>query len=157
MIKRQKLAPGHEQSLTVTLKSLRNPPLEIVLRSQSPLTSVLDLKNHVSHKSSVSIDKIRIMHKKKPVGDTKVLKDLVGDQDTDVEFSVMIIGGATNMKRDDDTLPMLAGTSGTQSLETESFWRDLRGFLTQRLDDQDEGERVLEIFKNAWLGKSATT
>src|SRR5271168_2020596 len=101
MAKRQKLAPGQERSLTITLKSLRNPPLDIVLKSQSPLTSMLDLKTEVSNQASIPIEKIRILHKKKPVGDAKVLKNLVGDEDTSVEFSVMIMGGAASVRKED--------------------------------------------------------
>ena len=105
MAKRQKLAPGQERSLTISLKSLRNPPLEIVLKSQSHLTSILDLKTAVSSQSSIPVDKIRILHKKKPVGDAKVLKDLVGEEETSVEFAVMVMGGAVGLQKDADALP----------------------------------------------------
>src|SRR5277367_2719023 len=116
MAKRQKLAPGQERSLTISLKSLRNPPLDIVLKSQSPLTSVLDLKTEVSSQSSIPVDKIRILHKKKPVGDAKVLKDLVGDEETSMEFSVMVMGGAASVKREENmqpTAPVAQGSVGT--------------------------------------------
>lgn len=150
MAKRQKLAPGQEQSLTVTLKSLRNPPLDIVLKSQPPLTSILDLKTEVSSRASLPVEKIRILHKKKPVGDAKVLKDLVGKGDASIEFSVMIIGGAVSVKEESDTAPVAQGPSGAELLRTEEFWEDLKAFLIQRLKDQGEGERVHETFRKAW-------
>src|SRR5208282_268043 len=130
MAKRQKLAPGQERSLTISLKSLRNPPLDIVLKSQSPLTSVLDLKTEVSSQSSIPVDKIRILHKKKPVGDAKVLKDLVGDEETSVEFAVMVVGGAASVKKegDESAASVVPGPSGTQVLGTGEFWDDLKGF-----------------------------
>src|SRR5271155_4950581 len=112
MAKRQKLAPGQEQSLTISLKSIRNPPLDIILKSQSPLTSILDLKTEVSSQSSIPVDKIRILLKKKPVGDAKILKDLVGEEETSVEFSVMVIGGAASVKKEGNavaTAPMAQG------------------------------------------------
>src|SRR5277367_815932 len=115
MAKRQKLAPGQERSLTISLKSLRNPPLDVVLTSQSPLTSILDLKIEVSSQSSIPVDKIRILHKKKPVGDAKVLKDLVGEEETSVEFSVMVMGGAASVKMEGiavATTPVAQGPSG---------------------------------------------
>jgi len=33
------------------------------------------------------------------------------------------------------------------------FWGVLRGFLTQRLGDDAEGEKVHAIFRKAWEGK----
>jgi hypothetical protein len=131
--------------------------LDIILKSQSPLTSVLDLKKEVSIQASVPMDKIKVLHKKKPVGDPKVLKDLVGDEDTSVEFSVMIMGGAASAKKDEDIPSAAQEPSGAHLLETEEFWMDLKGFLTQRLKDQVEGERVFGVFKNAWHGVGTTS
>jgi ubiquitin-like protein 4 len=153
MAKRQKLAPGQERSLNITLKSLRNPPLDIVLKSQSPLTSILDLKTDVSSQASIPLDKIRILYKKKPVGDAKVLKDLVADDETSAEFSVMVIGGVASVKKEEDeagVAPVAHGPSGTEVLGTNEFWEDLKGFLTQRLKDQGQGERVYGLFRKAW-------
>jgi hypothetical protein len=158
MAKRQKLAPGQERSLTISLKSLRNPPLDIVLKSQSPLTSILDLKTEVSSQSSIPVDKIRILHKKKPMGDAKVLKDVVGEDETSVEFSVMVMGGAASVKKEVDavaTAPAAQGPSRTEVLGTGEFWEDLKGFLTQRLKDQGEGERVYGLFRKAWEASGA--
>jgi len=159
MTKRQKLAPGQERSLTITLRSLRNPPIEIVLKSQSPLLSVLDLKSEVSSQASIPIEKLRILHKKKPVGDSKVVKDLVGEEDAEVEFSIMVMGGAASVVKKDINMtdaPVAQGSSGKEALETEEFWDDLKGFLTQRLRDQKEGEALFATFRNAWQSKSST-
>lgn len=152
MTKRQKLAPGQERSLTITLKSLRNPPLEIVLKSQSPLLSILDLKNEVSSQASIPVDKLRILHKKKPVGDSKVVKELVGEEDAGVEFSIMVMGGAASVKKTEDVVdaPVAQGSSGPEVLETEEFWGDLKGFLIQRLRDEAEAEKLFGTFKEAW-------
>jgi len=159
MAKRQKLAPGQERSLSISLKSIRNPPLDIILKSQSPLTSILDLKTEVSSQSSIPVDKIRILLKKKPVGDAKILKDLVGEEETSVEFSVMVIGGAASVKKEGNavaTAPMAQGLSGTEVLRMDDFWEDLKGFLTQRLKDQGEGERVCGLFRKAWEDSGAS-
>jgi len=151
MKKRQKVTPGQERSLSVTLKSLRNPPFEITLASQSLLTSVLDLKTEVSTQTSIDVNKLRILFKKKPVGDSKVLKDLVSEEDSSVEFSIMVMGGAASIQRvaDEAVAPVAQGPSGTEVLTTEEFWTDLRGFLTQRLRDEGEGERVYGVFRTA--------
>jgi ubiquitin-like protein 4 len=158
MPKRQKLAPGQERSLTINLKSLRNPPIDITLKSQSPLTSILDLKTEVSSQASIPVDKIRILYQKKPVGDAKVLKDLVTDDVSTVELSVMVMGGAASVVKDDATAAasVAQGPSGTQVLATQDFWDDLKGFLTQRLKDQAEGQRVYGIFRKAWDVPGAT-
>jgi hypothetical protein len=159
MAKRQKLAPGQERSLTISLKSLRNPPLDIVLKSQSPLTSILDLKTEVSSQSSIPVDKIKILHKKKPVGDAKVLNDIVGEEETSLEFSIMVMGGAASVKTEGNVVtaaPVAQGPNWTEVLRTDEFWEDLKGFLTQRLNGQEEGERVYGLFREAWEASGAS-
>jgi hypothetical protein len=152
MTKRQKLAPGQERSLTITLKSLRNPPLDIVLKAQSPLLSILEVKTEVSAQAKIPIEKIKILHKKKPVGDSKTLKDLVGEEDASVEFTIMVMGGAASISKDTEVpaAPVAVGPSGEEVTGTEEFWADLKGFLTQRLRDEAEGEKLFGVFKNAW-------
>lgn len=152
MTKRRKLAPGQERSLTITLKSLRNPPLEIVLKSQSPLLSILAIKTEVSSQAKIPVEKIKILHKKKPVGDAKVLKDLVGEEDAGVEFAVMVIGGTASVGKleDNTSAPVAVGPSGGEVVATEEFWTDLKGFLTQRLRNEGESEKVFGVFKKAW-------
>ncbi|KAH8907213.1 hypothetical protein BR93DRAFT_686399 [Coniochaeta sp. PMI_546] len=90
--------PGSEPSLTVTLKSLRNPPLDLRLTSQPPTTSVLDIKNAVSQKTGLPLDKMRLLVRKKPVADSKILKELLASpEERTVEFSVMVLGGAASL------------------------------------------------------------
>jgi hypothetical protein len=102
------------------------------------------------------------LHNKKPVPDSKVLKDVVKKGEERVEFSVMVIGGAAAVrKREEEVLPEdLDGNqgrgkqaSGAEVLRGEEFWSDLRGFLTQRLRDEAEGEKVFGVFRKAWEGK----
>ena len=156
LAKKQKLTPGSEPSLTVLLKSLRNPPLDISLSSQPLSTSILALKETLSSQTTVPVSKIRLLHNKKPVPDSKILKDLLGDAGDEVqkiEFSVMIIGGAAAMKgKEEEVEPKVVapGTiSGKDVLATEEFWEDLGGFLTQRLKDEAEAERVVKLFRKA--------
>lgn len=156
------LAPGHERSVTVRVRSLRNPPLDVQLPAQ-PLatTSVLDVKAAVAAQAGLVPGKIRVLHKKKPVPDSKVLKDLVGDGETTVEFSVMVMGGAAvspaaaprtaeEESAAADAAPVAQGQSGAAVLETDAFWTDLRGFLLQRIRDEQITEELFGKFLSSW-------
>ncbi|ROW06551.1 hypothetical protein VMCG_04417 [Cytospora schulzeri] len=161
MSKAVKLAPGQERSITVHIKSLRNPPLDIRLSSQPLNTSILDLKSSVSSETSIPTDKIKVLYKKKPVSDSKVLKDLLADDETSVEFSVMVIGGAaaavvaaggakTEEKEPAAAAAVAQGVSGEAVLGTDAFWTDLRGFLSQRIRDEKITEELFAKFLSSW-------
>lgn len=159
------IGPGHERSVTVRVRSLRNPPLDVQLPAQ-PLatTSVLDVKVAVAAQADLVPGKIRVLHKKKPVPDSKVLKDLVGDGETTVEFSVMVMGGAAaaavspaaapraaeEESAAADAAPVAQGQSGAAVLETDAFWTDLRGFLLQRIRDEQITEELFGKFLSSW-------
>lgn len=103
------------------------------------------------------MSKLRVLYAKKPVPDSKVLKDVLGDGDRKgegkLEFSVMVIGGAAAVmkKGEEEVEPVVAmGDSGREVLDKEEFWGDLRGFLVQRLRDEGERERVWSVFRGAW-------
>ncbi|KAF7542857.1 hypothetical protein G7Z17_g11218 [Cylindrodendrum hubeiense] len=160
MSKPSKLAPGQERSITVTLKSLRNPPLDIKLTSQPLDTSVLDIKSKVLAQTRIPIAKMKLLHNKKPVPDSKVLKDLLGDADTAIDFSVMVIGGAAAIppeepKEEPKAAPK-AQPTGSAALETDEFWADLKGFLMQRLKDQAQAEQLSTLFKSSWQSSQAS-
>lgn len=160
MSKAVKLAPGQERSVTVHIKSLRNPPLDIRLSSQPLNTSILDLKSSVSSETSIPTDKIKVLYKKKPVSDSKVLKDLLSDDEMSAEFSVMIIGGAAAVvasagPKAEEKEPAAAaavaqGVSGEEVLATDGFWTDLRGFLSQRIRDEKITEELFGKFLSSW-------
>lgn len=158
MSKAVSLAPGQERSITVRIKSLRNPPLDIRLSSQPLNTSILDVKTSVSSETTIPVDKIKVLHKKKPVADSKVLKDLLGEDETSVEFSVMVLGGAAVAaspapKAEDaaaDAASTAQGTSGEAVLQTDAFWTDLRGFLSQRIRDEKITEELFGRFLSSW-------
>lgn len=164
MSKRLALAPGQERSVTVLIKSLRNPPLDIKITSQPLNTSILDIKTAIAEQASLLADKIKVLHKKKPVADSKVLKELLGEDDVSVEFSVMVLGGAAAavaaavpaaspaVKAE---LPVeganpAQGTSGEAVLATDEFWTDLRGFLLQRIRDEKITEDLFGKFLSSW-------
>ena len=178
-------APGSAPALTVSLKSLRNPPLDISLPNKSLTTSVLELKQAVAENIGVSgTDKIRLLYKKKPCADSKTLKDVIGDEVLkDVEFSIMVMGGVTTggeaalgaekdlgSAADGDTkmedVPMAQGPSGVvvldaqgpsgaPLLETQQFWQDLDAFLIQRIGNKGVASEISALFSKAWKNKDS--
>lgn len=141
--------PGQERSITVTLKSLRNPPLDIKLTSQPLTTSLHDIKTVVSQRARIPSEKLKILHNKRPLQDSKALKDIVGDEEKTVEFAVMVIGGAAAV------LPAERAGSATPAIETEAFWSDLNGFLMQRLKDEALGKELSALFRSSWESKNS--
>ncbi|PKS09711.1 hypothetical protein jhhlp_004332 [Lomentospora prolificans] len=155
------------ETLTITLKSLHNP------RSTSPslplTTSILDLKHALESRAGVPTDKARILHRKKPVPDSKILKDLLAAEDSAnvdaLELGVMVMGGAASLKpvaaaAGATTVPMpVPGPDGSnaearQIVESPQFWTDLQGFLIQRVKDEKTGEELATLFKKSWEGRA---
>ncbi|KAI1813630.1 cell-cycle control medial ring component [Poronia punctata] len=149
-----RVAPGQERSLVVTVTSLRNPPLDLRLSSQSRTTSVHDIKTAVATETGIPEAKIKILHKKKPVPDSKVLRELVGEDDESVEFSVMVIGGAAAaVPKPDNQKEVAQGLSGSDVLKTPEFWNDLSAFLLQRVRDEQVAADLKDTFQKAWEAK----
>ncbi|PHH81627.1 hypothetical protein CDD82_320 [Ophiocordyceps australis] len=149
MNKPVKLAPGQERSITVILKSLRNPPLDIKLTSQPVNTSLLDIKSKVSDQARIPIEKIKIIHNKRPVTDSKILKDVVAESDTAVEFSIMVVGGSAAIAPE-NSVEAPSEATGNAAVQSPEFWTDLQGFLMQRLKDQATAEELCHLFKTSW-------
>ncbi|BCS25043.1 uncharacterized protein APUU_41487S [Aspergillus puulaauensis] len=172
--------PGSSKSITITLKSARNPVLEITLRN-APLatTSVSDLKDAVRERivetstdNKVSLEKIKILYKRKPVSGTgKTVADVVSDAGDEellsggkgVEFGIMVMGGARVVEGQgekgeaessgESTAKAAVGPSGEALLETEQFWGDLQGYLEQRLKDEDVAKKWTGLFKDTWTAR----
>ncbi|KAK8146784.1 hypothetical protein G3M48_002593 [Beauveria asiatica] len=162
--------PGQERSVTVTLRSLRNPPLDITLAAQALDTSLLDVKQAAAARARIPADKLKILHSKRPVPDSKILRDVVGEGQTAVvEFSVMVIGGAAAVLPEEEVVMDVDGADGDDgagegavaarrrraekgeaAVEQDKFWEDLNGFLMQRIKDEDTAAELTTVFKNAW-------
>jgi hypothetical protein len=149
---KQALAPGQERTVTVHLKSLKNPPLDIKLAAQPLSTSVLDLKNALDAQARVPAAKVKILLNKKPVPDSKVLKELVGEADASVEFTVMVLGGAAAVRPPESENTPTAATP-VAGVETTEFWDDLRGYLMQRLKDEKQAGELHALFKSSYEAK----
>ncbi|KXG51486.1 Cell-cycle control medial ring component [Penicillium griseofulvum] len=168
-------APGSSKSITVRVKSARNPTLEFLISNAAlSTTSVQDIRDAVrmrvtdSQGGQVPLDKIKILYKRKPVtGTMKTLAEVLADEPAilaggkEVEVGVMIIGGAQVVesavaqpeiteKRDESPPKAAIGPSGEEVLHTDAFWDDLQGYLEQRLKDEEEAKRLRLVFKEAW-------
>ena len=167
-------APGSSKSITVRVKSARNPALEFTI-SNAPLstTTVQDLRDAIrervtdAQENPVALDKIKILYRRKPVtGTGKSIAEILADEPDllaggkEVEFGVMIIGGAKTVEAvetqaepepQEVSPPKPAvGPSGAEVLRTEAFWDDLQGFMEQRLKDYEEAQRLRTLFNKAW-------
>ncbi|KAL2149482.1 hypothetical protein VTH82DRAFT_8133 [Thermothelomyces myriococcoides] len=189
-------------TVDVTLRSPRNPAFEISLPATAAATSLAELKERLADETSIPLDKIKLLHNKKPVPDTKLLRDLVGQQQqakeeeggagavstATLELGVMVLAGGAaffklkekppaqpsapageeeeEKKRDDQAeadkqdkdvdmvdAPVAQGLSGKAVLETDQFWADLKGFLQQRVRDEEVAGEAAELFKKAWEGR----
>lgn len=150
-------------TVNVTLKSSRNPVMSLSLPGTDLGTSVLQLKGKVAKELKVEgTEKIRVLYKKKPAGDIKTIKELVGEEDIagELELSVMVMGykeesiqkGAEDTEMKDVEAPVAQGPSGGEVLGSDEFWGDLKGWLLQRLRDEGKAGEVFEKFKGSWTG-----
>lgn len=94
------------------------------------------------------------------------MKDVIGNEVSggEIEFSVMIIGGAateTPQGHEDATAgveggnvppPVAQGPTGDAVLATDEFWLDLKGYLVQRLRDEEKADDMWRRFKKVWTG-----
>ncbi|KAF2181703.1 hypothetical protein K469DRAFT_637789 [Zopfia rhizophila CBS 207.26] len=150
--------------ISITLKPMKPSSLTSTLSSINPSnTSIYDLKQSYSKESGVNTSKIKILWKKKPTSDSKTVAEVIGaDAGDAVEFSVMLMGGATATAvasppavaptEDEKGLrgPAAQGPSGKDVVAKEEFWEDLKGFVVQRVRDEKEGERLVGVFRRAW-------
>jgi len=150
-------------TVNVTLKSSRNPVMSLSLPGTDLGTSVLQLKEKVAKELKVEgTEKIRVLYKKKPAGDIKTIKELVGEEDIagELELSVMVMRykeesiqkGAEDTEVKDVEAPVAQGPSGGEVLGSDEFWGDLKGWLLQRLRDEGKAGEVFEKFKGSWTG-----
>ena len=109
-----------------------------------------------------------MLFRKKPVGDSKVLKDLLdGGEGGDggVELGVMVLGGGSVLPKVAEVVKggeaqvqqqeEEAGTGKKEGvLATGEFWEDLRGFLLQRVGDEGLAQEALGVFRGAWEGRA---
>ena len=132
---------------------------------------MIDLKSAIAKEvKAKSIDCVKVLYNKKPCADSKTVKDVLGEEEmpSEIEFSVMIMGGVAvtenkaeagnaaegGDKTEVDQPPAAQGSSGDEVLESEEFWNDLKGFLSQRLKNDSKADEVTNVFRQSWKGKS---
>ncbi|ERS95049.1 uncharacterized protein SPSK_01936 [Sporothrix schenckii 1099-18] len=164
-------APGQAPAITVSIKSLhRTQPLDVVLARPAyafalATTSLLDVRTALSETSHVPVDKLRLLYNKKPVSDSKVLKDLVADEsETEIKLGVMVAGGAETVAAAAEAAASVAAaqakaatapTDGQETptaiaAESEAFWNDLRGFLVKRTGSKTQADELFSLFLRSW-------
>jgi len=167
------MVPGSSKSVTIHLKSPRNPIFEFSI-DNAPLstTTIQDLKDTVQERildasgNVVALDKIKILYKKKPVAGKTVADVLVDEPEVlnggkEIEFGVMIFGGANIMEPRVSGSTAIAGALASASnsvpetsvpgiLQTDAFWRDLETFLGERINDRFEAVRLAGLFRTTW-------
>ncbi|KAJ4395239.1 hypothetical protein N0V91_010989 [Didymella pomorum] len=168
-------------TLSITLKPLKSSTPTLPLSDiDAAKTSVYELKSQYAAATSIPAAKIKILYKKKPVTDSKLVAEIVGaDAGAEVEFGVMVMGGAAAVTPSESPAASPAaaapnesdkglagvdvgtntgvaggaaavGPSGKEVVATEEFWGDLKNFVLQRIKDEQEGERLVGVFKKAW-------
>lgn len=113
--------------------------------------------------------KIKLLFRKKPVGDSKVLKDLLDGGEAGgeggVELGVMVLGGgsvlpkvAAVVKGEETQVQQQEAEAVVEKKEgvlaTGEFWEDLRGFLLQRVKDEGVAQEALGVFRAAWEARA---
>ena len=156
--------------LSVTLSPLRktsDSPAPVTLTA-SARTSVYDLKTQISAQTGYEPDKLKLLWERRPVTDSKTLKDITGKLDGDVDLAVMYTGAPTatpqmtasvpkptasepsnSNRMDVDETPVAQGPSGEAILNTTQFWDDLQDFVIQRVRDESVGKRTVEQWKQS--------
>ncbi|KAL8676894.1 MAG: hypothetical protein Q9186_006624 [Xanthomendoza sp. 1 TL-2023] len=167
--------PTTQSTTTITLRSLKPPPSLNLSLPNTPLsTSIFDLKTRVKEElQRDTIDGIKILHQRKPCSDSKTVGEVVGEgvEKRGVEFGVLVVGGVVakdaqeerrmDVKMGDDVVVVddeggksavgaAQGVSGEEVLDTDEFWDDLKGWLMQRVRDEEKVGEVWSLFKRGW-------
>ncbi|KAF7510263.1 hypothetical protein GJ744_006959 [Endocarpon pusillum] len=190
-------APGASRTtstISLTLRSSRNPALALTLPDIDPSTTTISqlretVQSELGGPGVVATEKIKILFNKKPVPASKktishVLEgESLEQQGKTVEMGVMVIGGAPDPPPKTDPTPgneavqtvdkaadgpsermegietvtspppppaPVQGPSGKAILETEQFWKDLQGYLEQRIKDEAEAGSLVQKWKSDW-------
>ena len=165
--------PGDEPGVAETVRSLRGaPPLDVLrLAPQPRAASLRDVKALVAAESGLPADRLKLLHRRRPVADAKLIADLLPPPDSSsdadaatLELSVMVMGGAGSEtavaetskekeKEKEETKGDGEGDTPAADLDAPAFWDDLRGFLLQRVRDERLAGELAETFQAAWRAR----
>ncbi|KAI4256233.1 MAG: hypothetical protein L6R42_006344 [Xanthoria sp. 1 TBL-2021] len=157
---------NNDNKISITLRSLKSPPLNLTLPSQSVTTSIFELKQKIAKEiQRDSTDGIKVLYQRKPCSDAKTVGEVVGEEGArEMEFGVMVVGlsaaGASAAGGEDvkmggveegkGKVPAAQGQSGEEVLGSAEFWDDLKGWLMQRVRDEGKADEVWSLFKRGW-------
>lgn len=178
-VKRARTSPSDPTStstssttLTITLKPLRGP--SITITNQTPDSSIYELKSACASQAGYLPEKVKVLWERKPVSDSKTVKEVVGDvavQGAQVEMGVMFMGQPGEKvgesvkeeakaapspppQEEEDVwheAPVAPGQEhGKAVLDTKEFWDDLHGFVLQRIKDEEVTKELVDGFRRSW-------
>lgn len=140
--------------MKVTFKPLRAnaafPPTTLDVELTTPISSI---KADLGKKSNMFPDKLRLMLKHKVLGDAVTIAETVGEGESEVTISVMIMPGAQKPAEEpaepkaEEKKDVIVGEK--RKAEGEEFWGELSEWLKRKVGD-DEGGKRLAVFKSAW-------
>jgi len=165
-------------TLTITLKPLRasaTGPNTVVVKDQTPESSIYDVKAACAAQAGYATEKVKILWERKPVSDSKTVKEVVGEDATpgaEVEMGVMFMGQPTQAPSGGSAEPSAAPTAEEQGpdrrasvyedassaqaghgeavLETKEFWDELQSFVSQKLHNDSLTTNVMQGFRQSW-------
>jgi len=163
-------------TLTITLKPLRasaTGPNVVVVRDQTPDSSIYDVKAACAAQAGYAAEKVKILWERKPVSDSKTVKEVVGEDATpgaEVEMGVMFMGQATQApsggsaeasavpaaeEQGDRRESVYEDASSAQAghaeavLESKEFWDELQNFVSQKLHNDSLTSKVVQGFRQS--------
>lgn len=111
----------------MTCTSPRNPAFTLALAAQHPATSLAEVKEQVARETGLALGKIKLLFGKKPVGDSKVLADLLSASSSsgsaaggELELGVMVLGGGVLRDGFGTSTSTSASTSGQAQAQSEA-------------------------------------
>jgi len=169
-------------TLTITLKPLRasaTGPNAVVVKDQTPESSIYDVKAACAAQAGYAAEKVKILWERKPVSDSKTVKEVVGEAATpgaEVEMGVMFMGQPTQAPSggsDDGSAVRVAEEQGTDRRESvyedassaqaghgeavlgsKEFWDELQGFVSQKLHNESLTTKVMQGFRQSYPSRS---
>lgn len=138
-------------------------------------TSVYDVKVKLGAHTGYAPDKLKLLWERKPVNDSKTISEATGVHDGKVDIGVMYVGAPTATpvpqtggppsedaqmaseavaaKTEADAPAPAQPSPGVAELETDEFWSDLQGYLTQRLRDDAVAGEAAANWRKAWKSR----
>jgi hypothetical protein len=127
-------------------------------------TSVFDVKTAYGKRFTLPEAKIKLLDPvtKRPLSDSKLVAEVVGQVDEPVEFGVMLLGVTPKMPAAEDVEAKDAETKNAEAkdvemqeagaeesvLDTDGFWEDLRVWLNGRFNPA-EAKKLAAVFRKA--------